>query len=784
MSVEDEDPTQSPDGSSRRGLVRRLLDGLRGSSAGSSSDIPGRLGRYRIVDRLGQGGMGTVFAAEDESLGRRVAVKIITEPDESTRRRFRREARAAAGVNHPNVCQVYEIGEDRGQLFLAMELLTGEALSSRLARGPMEPVEVISLGRGVLAALTALHETGIIHRDLKPSNVFLTPHGVKLLDFGLARPVPKELTRSIEQGTELTQPGLVIGTPRYMAPEQVLGRDVDARTDLFATATILYEAVTGRPAFLGETVVEVLSATLHDQPPPLTGDATLEALDRVLRHGLAKQPADRPATAAEMAAEIEEIAEIAGTPSSSGARPLAVRASRPSIAVLPFTNMSPDKDQDYFCEGMAEDVLNALTKVDGLRVVARASSFRFAGKSHDVAHIGKALEVDHILEGSVRTAGDRLRVTAQLIRVDDSSHVWSQRYDRQKEDVFAIQDEISEHLVDALRVRLVGEGRAEPVRRHTDDVEAYHLFLKGQHNWYRRESDSLQKAAAFFEEAARKDPAYALAHVGLANAYSSLGYYGMEPVAALEKARAAVERALALDDRLAEAHSARGLMQMWLLWDWEGAEQSFKASIERSPEHVLGRCWYSFLLGSTDRQTESLRMAESALALDPLSPYVITCLGLSHFNQGENERAIEVVRGALDMEPGFLYTHWVLGGACARSGRHEEALSVLEKAVALSGRAPYYLGWLVYAYGAAGRHEEGLAIVEELKERAGREYVAPTFLAWAFTGLGEREEALTWIEKAYETQSPPLAMHHATLLGDLRSEERFREIRRRMKLDP
>jgi len=482
-----------------------------------------------------------------------------------------------------------------------------------------------------------------------------------------------------------------------------------------------------------------------------------------------------------MAAEIEEIA---GTPSSSGARPLTVRASRPSIAVLPFTNMSPDRDQDYFCEGMAEDILNALTKVDGLRVVARASSFRFAGKSHDVAHVGEALEVDHILEGSVRTAGNRLRVTAQLIRVDDSSHLWSQRYDRQKEDVFAIQDEISEHIVDALRVRLVGESRTEPGRRHTDDVEAYHLFLKGQHNWYRRESDSLQKAAAFFEEAARKDPAYALAHVGLANAYSSLGYYGMEPTAALERARGAVERALALDDRLGEAHAARGLMQMWLLWDWDGAERSFKASIERSPEYVLGRCWYSFLLGSTARPAEGVRMAESALALDPLSPYVITCVGQSLFSGGENERAIEVVRGALDMEPGFLYTHWVLGGACARSGRHEEALSVLEKAVALSGRASHYLGWLAHACGAAGRHEQGLAIVEELTERAGREYVAPTFLAWAFAGLGEREKALAWVERAFEARSPPLTMHHATLLGDLRSEERFREIRRRMKLDP
>ncbi len=774
--------TPVPGGSSRKGLVRRLLDGLRGSSAPRSTETPARLGRYRVLHRIGQGGMGVVFAAEDESLGRRVAVKTITEPDESARKRFRREARAAAGVNHPNVCQVYEIGEDGGQLFITMELLSGEPLSERLARGPVPLDESVSLGRGTLAALQALHETGIVHRDLKPSNVFLTPHGVKLLDFGLARPLPKELTQSIESGTALTQPGLLIGTPRYMAPEQVLGREVDARTDLFAAAAILYESVAGRPAFVGATVVEVLSTTLHDEPPPLTGEAAV--LERVLRPALAKSPEDRPETAAEMAAALEEIA--AGTTPASGSpgRRPAAPDSTSSIAVLPFSNMSPDKDQDYFCEGMAEDILNALTKVDGLRVVARASSFQFAGKSHDIAHIGRTLGVDQILEGSVRTAADRLRVTAQLIRVDDSSHLWSERYDRQKEDVFAIQDDISERIVEALRIRLVGKEKAGPGRRHTNDVEAYHLYLKGQHNWYRREADSLKKAAGFFEEAARRDPGYALAHVGLANAYSSLGYYGMEPAAAREHATAAVDRALALDDDLAEAHAARGLLQTWLLWDWDGAERSFKASIDTNPEYVLARCWYSFLLDVTYRHEDALPMAESALALDPLSPYVNTSLAQVLLHQGQYDGAIESLNRALEMEPDFLYTLWVLGGTYIGAGRHEEAISVLDKAATLSGRAPHYLGWLAFGYGKAGRREQTLGIIEELSERAREEYVAPTFFAWAYSGLGETEKALGWIEKALEERSPPLSMHHTTLFGDLRSSEPFREIRRRMALTP
>ena len=305
--------------SSRKGVLRRLLDGLRGETpAPASAERPGRLGRYRILHRLGQGGMGVVFAAEDESLGRRVAVKTIAEPDESARKRFRREARAAAGVNHPNVCQVYEIGEDAGQLFIAMELLEGESLTDRLTRGAMPVAEAVVLGRGMLAALSALHASGVVHRDLKPSNVFLTPHGVKLLDFGLARPLPRELTQTLETGTELTRPGLLVGTPRYMAPEQVLGHEVDARTDLFAAAAVLYEALAGRPAFLGGTVVEVLSATLHEQPPTLAGDAAVVALDRVLRCALAKRPADRHASATESCAT-GRTWPWPGTSSSAGA---------------------------------------------------------------------------------------------------------------------------------------------------------------------------------------------------------------------------------------------------------------------------------------------------------------------------------------------------------------------------------------------------------------------------------------------------------------------------------
>ena len=342
-------------------MLRRLLDGLRGEHA--SCPAPGRcdplrLGRYRILHRLGQGGMGVVFAAEDESLGRRVAVKTIAEPDESARKRFRREARAAAGVNHPNVCQVYEIGEDGGQLFIAMELLVGESLSrpprARAAAGARRPS---SLGRGMLAALAgAARAPAVVHRDLKPSNVFLTPHGVKLLDFGLARPLPQGADPvARDRHASSTRPGLLVGTPRYMAPEQVLGHEVDARTDLFSAAAILYEAVAGRPAFLGATVVEVLSATLHEQPPALAGDAAVVALDRVLRRALAKRPADRPASAAEMAAELESVAARGR---SAAPRPWPGPLTR--LVVLPFRLLRPDPEIDFLSFALADAVSASL----------------------------------------------------------------------------------------------------------------------------------------------------------------------------------------------------------------------------------------------------------------------------------------------------------------------------------------------------------------------------------------------------------------------------------------
>jgi len=546
---QDEPPDRTPrlpGETTRKGLLRRLVDGLRGSSASAGAGPPSRLGRYRVLHRLGQGGMGVVYAAEDESLGRRVAIKTIAEPDESARRRFRREARAAAGVNHPNVCQVYEIGEDGGQLFIAMELLEGESLTERLARGPMPTAEAIALGRGILQALGALHQKGIVHRDLKPSNAFLTVHGVKLLDFGLARPLPRELTQSVETGTALTRPGLLVGTPRYMAPEQVLGRDVDARTDLFAVAALLYEALAGRPAFLGTSVVEVLSATLHEQPPALTGDAAVLAFDRALRRALAKRPADRPASAEEMLRELEAAAAAVGDGAASVARPLK------RLAVLPFRLLRPDPEIDFLSFALADAVSASLAGLPSVVLRSSAAVARFATESPDLKALASQADVDLVLMGTLLRAGDQLRATTQMVEAPAGTLVSSQTVQAGVGDVFRLQDELAQRIVALLSPSLAGR-EGGPRRGVPASARAYEFYLRA--NEVARGSSHAAVARDLYRQCVEEDAGFAPAWAKLGRCYRLLAkYYLEEPRENLARAEDAFRRALEIDSELPVAH--------------------------------------------------------------------------------------------------------------------------------------------------------------------------------------------------------------------------------------
>jgi len=642
MSQDDEPGTRTPPldggGSSRKGVLRRLLEGLAPGSRPAAPGGPGRLGRYRILHRLGQGGMGVVFAAEDESLGRRVAVKTIVEPDDSARRRFRREARAAAGVNHPNVCQVYEIGEEGGQLFIAMELLEGESLTDRLTRGPLPVAEAIGLGRGILGALHALHATGIVHRDLKPSNVFLTPHGVKLLDFGLARPLPTELTQSLEAGTELTRPGLLVGTPRYMAPEQVLGQDVDARTDLFATAAILYEAVSGRPAFLGRTVVEVLSATLHEQPPALAGDLAVVALDRVLRRALAKKAAERPASAAEMATEIEQIAAAETPSSASVARPLT------RLVVLPFRLLRPDPEIDFLSFALADAVSGSLAGLPSVVIRSSAAAARFATDSPDLKALAAQADVDRVLMGTLLRAGEQLRATAQLVEAPAGTLVSSQTLQAPLGDVFRLQDELAQRIVESLSPSLSGR-EGERRRGIPASARAYEFYLRA--NEVQRDWSHVAVARDLYRHCVDEDPSFAPAWAKLGRCHRLLAkYYLDRPEENLARADEALRRALELDPELPVAHKvyAHREAEMGRARDAMVRLLGLARSTRNDPEIFAGlvhACRYCGLLEASEAAHHEARR---------LDPHISTSVVYTWWTRGEMERVVGETSDAGDFE--------------------------------------------------------------------------------------------------------------------------------------
>jgi serine/threonine protein kinase len=633
---------------SRPGLLRRLLDGLRSPAPRSSAGglEPGgdgdlsrlRLGRYRLLHKVGQGGMGVVYAAQDETLGRRVAVKTIAEPDEQARKRFRREARAAAGVNHPNVCQVYEIGEDSGRLFIAMELLEGEPLSECLKKGPLPVAEVIALGRGMLAALAALHRAGIVHRDLKPSNVYLTPHGVKLLDFGLARPLSAELTHSLETAADLTRPGLILGTPRYMAPEQVTGQDVDARTDLFSTAAILYEAAAGRPAFQGATLVEVLSATLHEEPPALGGDTAVVALDRALRRALAKRPADRPASAADMLAEVEAAANVDSFGTASVARPLR------RLVVLPFRLLRPDPEVDFLGFALADAVSGSLAGLPGLVVRSSSAAARLASESPDLRAVATQAEVDLVLMGTLLRGGGQIRVSTQLVEAPAGTLLSSHALQSELGDVFRLQDELAQRIVESLSGAL--GARLEPRRRGAPaSARAYEFYLRA--NELVRDWSQVSVARDLYRQCVEEDPGFAPGWASLGRCHRLLAkYFQQEPEQNLARADEAFRRALELAPDLPLAHKvyAHREAEVGRARDAMVRLLGLARSSRNDPEVFAGlvhACRYCGLLEASEAAHREARR---------LDPHISTSVVYTLWASGQMERVVAETSDAGDFE--------------------------------------------------------------------------------------------------------------------------------------
>jgi serine/threonine-protein kinase len=678
-----------------------------------------RLGPYEILAPLGAGGMGEVWKARDTRLERIVAIKHL-KPQHTAR--FQQEARAIAALNHAHICQIYDIGPD----YLVLEYVEGISL-----RGPLQTEEAVRLAIQIASALEAAHQRGVLHRDLKPGNVLITRSGAKLLDFGLAKMVAvsdTDETKTIE--------GTVLGTAAYMSPEQAQSKTLDERSDIFSFGAVFYEMLSGTKAFRGGSKVEILSAVLRDEPAPTNAP---EALARIVSRCLRKAPAERFQTMAEVKAALEQC--LAKPPEP-----------QPSIAVLPFTNLSADPENEYFSDGLAEEILNALSQVEDLRVAARTSSFFFKGKAVEISEIAARLRVANVLEGSVRRAGNRVRVTVQLVDVSNGFRLWSERYDRQMEDLFDVQDEIARAVTERLKVTLSGG-----VKRSTENPEAYELYLKGRHYWHQRSPATMRLAIHCFEDAIKLDPRYGLAYAGLADCYGILRAYGwMSAEEARPPAHAAVTKAMTLAPSLWEVNFSRGFYAFYFERAWREAEPYFQKAIANNPRSSLSRVYYGLLLAQEERAEEAVAQTTMACQMDPLSPFIHSLTSFVLYILTRFDGAERMARHALELQPGYLHGLWAYGMALCGLERNEEAIEALERAVSMS-RAPIFVGLLGLAYARASRLDDTTRLLKESEDRSSRgEYVPAWPLLAIYVGQGDLPAIRRTLSNALAEATPPL----------------------------
>jgi TolB-like protein/Tfp pilus assembly protein PilF len=727
---------------------------------------PGRrLGAYEVLSLLGSGGMGEVYRAHDSRLKRDVALKVLQLDSPDARVRFEREARAIAALNHPNIVTIYSVEEVEGIPFLTMEVVDGAPLSAQIPPGGMPLGLVLDLAIAIAEALSVAHRKGIIHRDLKPGNIMTTADGhVKILDFGLAKAL--SASPSDVETMHQTQAGVTLGTIAYLSPEQARGEVIDQRSDLFSLGVVIFEMAAGRRPFTGPTDLAVLAAIL-DRPAPAIGGAYAD-LDPIIARALAKKPSARYQRAEDLIADLRSL--------RSGARLAAatVRPSGPSIAVLPFANMSADPDQEYFCDGMAEELISALARVKGLSVAARTSAFLFKGQNVDIRQIGERLMVNTVLEGSVRKMGNRLRIAAQLINVHDGYQIWADRYDRNIDDVFAIQDEIAHAITESLKVALARPSDEPLVRKATANLDAYHQYLRGRFfvNRLNGQFEALFAARDAFQQAVALDPEYAAAYAGLSEAYCSLAYLTFIPTReASEAAMAAAHRAVELDPELAEGHTAVGWTKTLFAIDLATAEQDFLRAIELAPSFAPAHGYYVLLLACLGRFDQALARAERARQLDPVwlrGPFniVITLICARRFEKAERQ-----VREIMALDPNLEGTYWFLSSALAGQGRVDEAIAALEKGVPLVYRAPLFVALLGLWYARAGRRADAEAVLEDM-HAGGR--CPPVWFAILYAGLGDLDRAFSYLEQAIEEHNDQVCfMGVDHRFDELRGDPRF-----------
>jgi eukaryotic-like serine/threonine-protein kinase len=825
------------------------------------------LSHYQVTEKLGAGGMGEVYLAQDTQLRRKVALKLLPAQftkDEDRLRRFEQEAYAASALNHPNIITMYEIGQVGDSHFIATEFIDGQTLRQQMT-SRMRLTEALDVVIQVATALAAAHAAGILHRDVKPENVMLRPDGlVKVLDFGLAklaeRSSPRTSTEAPTAAQIDTDPGTVMGTAQYMSPEQARGLKVDGRTDVFSLGVVLYEMVAGRAPFDGATAADLIISIVEKEPAPLSrySPGIPAELQRIVSKALRKDREARYQTVKDLLIDLKSLREElefeaklerSGQPNvpregvvTSGGQAGVAAAGEPavrteevgvvrttssaeylvsevkrhkgpallalailivagaallyfvrggkaidSVAVLPFVNASADPDTEYLSDGITESLINSLSQVSRIKVIARSSVFRYKGRETDPRAVGRELGVQAVLTGRVVQRGDNLSISAELMDARDNSHIWGEQYNRKLADLLAVQQEITRDMSEKLRLKLSGEEQKRLTKSYTANTEAYQHYLKGRYYLDKSSEESVKKAMEHFNRAIEIDPNYALAYVGLADGHLAFQFHSSAaPKDGYQRAKAAVVKAQEIDDTLAEVHASLGEVKSHYEWDFMGAEREYKRAIQLKPNYALAHWWYGVYLSAMGRHQEAIVEAKRAQELEPLSALISDVVGYIYLQARQYDQSIEELRNALEMEPNFALAHNDRGDAYLQKGKYEEAIAEINKALALSGGEPIYLSELGYAYAAAGQRDEAVKRLDQLKELSKGRYVGPSHMAVVHIGLGEKDQALEWLEKAYEDRS--VTNFHALKtdpkFDTLRSDPRFADLLRRIGFPP